>query len=213
MVWLLYLMVVVVGYFLGSIPTGFLFARARGIDIRAVGSGNIGATNAFRVLGRPLGATVLVVDVLKGILAGAAVPALAQALAGAVPVNGDALKVVGGIAAVLGHNYTCWLNFSGGKGVATTGGVLLAWVPGGFLLTLAAWLIVFAISRYVSLASLAAACTLAPAVALTGGSTLMTVVAGMLGVLGIFKHRSNIQRLLNGTEPRVGRKTTPTKKS
>ena len=130
-----------------------------------------------------------------------------------MPVNGDALKVLGGIAAVLGHNYTCWLNFSGGKGVATTGGVLLAWVPGGFLLTLAAWLIVFAVSRYVSLASLAAAFTLAPAVALTGGSTLMTVVAGMLGVLGIFKHRSNIQRLLNGTEPRVGRKTTPTKKS
>lgn len=204
--WLVYVVVLVAGYLLGSLPTGYLVARARGVDIRGQGSGNIGATNVFRVLGRPAGTLVMVVDVLKGVLASAGVPRLALAVLAGSGADFELARILGGVAAVLGHNYTCWLGFKGGKGVATTGGVLLGLIPGAFAFSAATWLIVFGLSRYVSLASLAAAVSLPVGVWFTGGSRLMIAVIGGLGLLAIVKHRSNIRRLLNGTEHRFQRK-------
>jgi glycerol-3-phosphate acyltransferase PlsY len=114
------------------------------------------------------------------------------------------LRLVAGLAAILGHNYTCWLRFKGGKGIATSAGVLLGWLPAGLGIVLAVWLVVFLISRYVSLASIAAALTLPLAAWLTGGSYRMIIIATIVGALAVFKHRSNIRRLLAGSEHRVG---------
>ena len=195
-------------YLLGSIPTGFLVGKARGIDIRAVGSGNIGATNVFRILGRPAGVFVLVMDVLKGLLACGLVANLAYSLGASahppVLVRRDLLSVVAGAFAVLGHNYTFWLWFKGGKGVATTGGVLLALSWAGFLISMGVWLLVAALTRYVSLASIAAGFSLPFSVWISGGSHTLIAVFAVIGVLAILKHRANIRRLLDGTEHRLG---------
>lgn len=201
------------GYLLGSIPTGYLAARARGIDIRTVGSGNIGATNVFRVLGRKAGTGVLLADALKGWLAVSVLAELVFTQFG--NTGGDtsgttaalhSLQLLAGIAAILGHNYTCWLGFKGGKGIATTGGVLIAWLPQAFLVVLVTWLVVFAVSRYVSLASIAAAVVLPVAAWYFNGRPEMVLITGALSALAMFKHRANIQRLLNGTENRFGKK-------
>jgi glycerol-3-phosphate acyltransferase PlsY len=110
------------------------------------------------------------------------------------------------VFAILGHNYTCWLRFKGGKGVATTAGVLIAWVPFAFLIALATWVVVFAVSRYVSLASIAAAVVLPFAVWGTDRRIFMVYITTLLSLLVIFKHRTNIQRLIAGTENRIGKK-------
>ena len=193
-----YLLTAVAAYFIGSIPTGYLWARAKGVDIRSVGSGNIGATNVFRILGKGPGIAVLLIDALKGFL-----PAK-YLLIGAVSANQEYLSIVAGLFAVIGHNYTCWLRFKGGKGIATSAGVVLAWVPVALLITLGSWLIVFAVSRYVSLASVLAALVLPIAVFATGQPPYMVGIASLLSALAIYKHRGNIQRLLNGTENRFG---------
>ncbi len=195
-----YLLTAVAGYFVGSIPTGYLFARARGVDIRSVGSGNIGATNVFRVLGRTAGILVLVIDALKGFL-----PAKFF-LFGATPETREYHLILAGVCAILGHNYTCWLRFKGGKGIATTAGVMLALVPAGLLIALGVWLLVLAIGRYVSLASIVAAAVLPFAVACMGQSVRMIGVSAILGVLAIYKHKANIKRLMAGTENRFGAK-------
>lgn len=208
-----YIATAVVAYLLGSIPTGFLVARAKGIDIRSVGSGNIGATNVFRVLGTVAGVLVLLVDAAKGYLGCELVSNLVHLIlsmnAGREIASREGLAVVGGVAAILGHNYTCWLHFRGGKGVATTAGVLLALFPRAFAVGLFTWLLVFAVSRYVSLASIAAALVLPFAVWFFQGSITLIVVAALLSALAIFKHKSNIQRLLTGTEHRLDRKKLP----
>jgi len=196
------------GYLLGSIPTGFMVARARGVDIRTVGSGNIGATNVFRILGVPAGVCVLLVDALKGWLAVWLAPTLLQAAMAASPEASQAVqvRVLAGIAAVLGHNYTCWLKFKGGKGIATSAGVLAALVPSALLVVLVVFAVVLVISRYVSLASMLAAFTLPFAVAFFRYSTLLLVITALLAILAIYKHKANISRLLKGTENRVGKK-------
>lgn len=195
-------------YLLGSIPTGFLVAKAKGIDIRTLGSGNIGATNVFRILGRPAGVFVLAMDALKGVLACGLVANLAYSLGASanppVLVPRDYLSVVAGAFAVLGHNYTFWLWFRGGKGVATTGGVLLALSWAGFLISMGVWLLVAALTRYVSLASIAAGFSLPFSVWISGGSRTLIAVFALIGVLAILKHRTNIRRLLDGTEHRFG---------
>ena len=193
-----YAAVALLGYLLGSIPTGYLAGRMRGLDIRAVGSGNIGATNVFRTLGKTAGIIVLAVDAFKGFAACRLVPALFPG----VPVEN--LRLVAGLAAILGHNYTCWLRFKGGKGIATSAGVLLGWMPWSLALVLGTWLLVFAISRYASLASIAAASLLPFACWWTGGSRRMVLIGTLVGALAIYKHRTNIRRLLNGTEHRFG---------
>jgi len=207
---LTYTAVAVAAYLLGSIPTGYLVAKARGIDIRSVGSGNIGATNAFRVLGKPAGTFVLLIDALKGYAAASWLVALLAPLLDVATVDLNWLRITAGICAVLGHNYTCWLKFKGGKGIATTAGVYLALAPIAVSVALMAWLIVALITRYVSAASIAAAIALPTAVWLTQDSMLLGVVTTALGALAIFKHRNNIQRLMNGTENKIGRKVTAT---
>lgn len=201
-----YLVTGLVGYLLGSIPTGYLAGRLRGIDIRQVGSGNIGATNVFRALGRPAGIIVLLIDAFKGYAACLWVAELVLHWFPARAGEGEALRITGGLAAIIGHNFTCWLRFRGGKGVATSAGVLAALVPGALIIVFGIWAIVFALTRYVSLASIAASLALPLATWLTLHNVTLTIVTGAMGALAIYKHRSNIQRLIHGTENRFGSK-------
>jgi glycerol-3-phosphate acyltransferase PlsY len=194
----------IVSYLLGSIPTGYLIAKAKGVDIRAVGSGNIGATNVFRILGKTAGIFVLLVDALKGFVA-------CRFVAFGPTAPSETHEMVAGLFAILGHNYTCWLRFKGGKGVATTAGVLLALAPIGFAVALTMFLIVLGLSRYVSLSSIAAAVVLPFGVWLAGGTTRMIALMSFLSAMVIYKHRSNMKRLIAGTESRIGQKKKETK--
>ncbi len=187
----------IVSYLFGSIPTGYLWGRARGIDIRTVGSGNIGATNVMRILGKGPGIAVLVIDALKGFLPVFFAPRIFD--------SGTNLQIVCCLAVIAGHNCTCWLKFKGGKGVATSAGALLAFLPLPLLCGLGVWGIVFAISRYVSLASIAAA--VAVPVATWFLQRDLVWFTAILGAVAILKHRSNIQRIFAGTERRAGAKT------
>ena len=198
-----YIFAAVVAYLLGSVPTGFLVGKARGIDIRQVGSGNIGATNVMRALGTKLGVIVLIADGLKGYAACAWMTDLACRFFGSPDTHVELVRIVAGLAAVLGHNYTCWLKFKGGKGIATSAGVLAALVPMALAIILSLWIVILLSTRYVSLASIAASFTLPFATWFTGGTILMTAVTGAMGALAIYKHKSNIQRLLQGTESRI----------
>lgn len=190
-------------FLLGSVPTGYLVARARGVDIRQHGSGNIGATNVFRTLGKPLGVFVFVVDALKGF---AAVFAASQ-LAG----GGAWPPIVAAVAVIAGHNYTPWLGFRGGKGIATSAGVLLALMPLAVAMIATVWAIVFFTTRYVSLASISASAALPLSVctlwfAGCGGSGPLLGFSIVISTLAIWRHRSNIRRLRDGTEPRFIRR-------
>ncbi len=159
----------------------------------------------MRVLGKALGIAVLVADALKGAVATGLLPPLALRAVG--EPGGDSaglLPVVAGVGAILGHNYTCWLGFRGGKGIATTAGVLAVLMPKALALCLAVWVVVFAASRVVSLASIGAALALPVSLYLFDGRWAVVVVGAALGGLAIYRHRTNIQRLLAGTEPRVG---------
>ena len=207
---LAFIVISVAAYLLGSIPTGYLVARAKGIDIRAVGSGNIGATNVFRILGKPAGILVLVVDGLKGFAACSWLADFVVQPFAVAPDKIECMKIVAGICAVLGHNYTCWLKFKGGKGIATSAGVYFALAPLAAGIALGTWMIMFTLSRYVSVASIAAAASLPVAVWLTNDSLFLGIVTTALGLLAIFKHKGNIQRLLNGTERRLGQKSATT---
>ncbi len=184
------------GYLLGSIPWGLVLTRAAGLgDIRAIGSGNIGATNVLRTGNKPLAATTLVLDIGKG--------ALALWLAG--QFWGEQAGLAAGFGAMLGHAFPVWLGFKGGKGVATGGGVLLAaawWLGLGAALV---WL-VMAFTTRISSASSLAACIAAPVLALVAGQYDLALFSAGIALLVAFRHRTNIERLLAGTEPRIGRK-------
>ncbi len=201
-----YIVNVLIAYLLGSIPTGFVVAKARGVDIRTVGSGNIGATNVFRYLGTPAGIFVLVADALKGWLAVEVVAKLVYGWFGgsAGTQAREWLAISAGIAVILGHNYTCWLYFKGGKGIATSAGVLVGLVPMALLISLGVWGVVFVASRYVSLASICAAFVLPFATWFCTGNGTLVAVMSSLAALAIYKHKANIKRLLNGTENRIG---------
>jgi glycerol-3-phosphate acyltransferase PlsY len=206
-----YILTAVLSYLLGSIPTGFLVGKAKGIDIRAIGSGNIGATNVFRYLGIAAGILVLLVDALKGWLA---VFLLTKLVLRVLGLSADAsyrewLEITAGFSVILGHNFTCWLHFKGGKGIATSAGVLLALVPYSLLIIFLVWIVVVSLTRFVSLASICASFTLPFATWLTGGTTTMIAINAAMTILAIYKHKSNIQRLLQGTESRFGRKASP----
>src|ERR1035437_1616852 len=184
-----YILVVVIAYLLGSIPTGFLVAKARGVDIRTVGSGNIGATNVFRILGKPAGIFVMLADAAKGWLA---VFLVAKVVAGwFYPTGGQQapewFRLCAGIAVILGHNYTCWLYFKGGKGIATSAGVLVALVLWPLLIILGIWIVVFSLSRYVSLASISASFALPFASWFVGESSTLILVTAAVGALAIYK--------------------------
>ena len=190
----------VASYFLGSIPTGFLWSKARGIDIRKVGSGNIGATNVMRALGKGPGLAVLLLDVAKGFLPVYVTPRIFPS------VGPTALQINCCIFVIAGHNWTCWLKFKGGKGVATSSGALLAFLPIPFLCAFGVWAIIFAISRYVSLASIGAAVAMPVATWFLAKDKTLFIFTVILAAVIIYKHKSNIQRLLAGTENRIGRR-------
>lgn len=194
------------GYVVGSTPFGFIAGKMKGIDIREHGSKNIGATNVLRVLGKGVGYPVFALDVFKGVL-----PVwLAQAWAAKVPPEG-LIPVLTCIATILGHNYTFWLGFKGGKGIATSAGALLPLMPVTILVAFALWCTTFLTTRYVSVASIVASATL-PASLLAQGIFLghwqgpLLTLASLTGGMAIWRHRGNIQKLRAGTELRFERK-------
>jgi glycerol-3-phosphate acyltransferase PlsY len=187
----------------GSIPTGYLLGRARGLDIREHGSGNIGATNVWRVLGRNWGLLAFACDFLKGFLPLFLVRVFFFAPATSWVVQ--LLLVAGGVAAILGHNYTPWLGFKGGKGIATSAGVFAALLPPVLAVAFSLWLVTVLVTRTVSIGSLLAAAVLPLAAAwFYPGQWLYLGFAAFAGGLAVWRHRSNIKRLLDGTEPRMG---------
>jgi acyl phosphate:glycerol-3-phosphate acyltransferase len=205
-VWLHSLSIVVVAYLLGSIPTGYLLVRlVRKQDIRTMGSGNIGATNVLRSGHKGLGAATFLLDVGKGALAVFIGARLATIGFPPIPVhNAEALAA---LCAVLGHMYPIWLGLRGGKGVATAFGVFLVLVPWAALAALAVFIVVVAISRYVSLASVLAASAFPLFAWLSAPwarSYLIMAIAGAVSGMVVVKHQQNILRLMNGTEYRFG---------
>lgn len=201
-----FILIALGAFLLGSIPTGYLAARAKGIDIREHGSGNIGATNVFRTLGKPLGVLVFFLDALKGFAA----VAIASTMAPATGDSGAWPGIVAAVAVIAGHNYTPWLGFRGGKGIATSAGALLSLMPLAVLAIAIVWFVVFQITRYVSAASIAAAAALPVTIAIFwrygfGGNAPLLGFALLISLLAIWRHRSNIQRLMNGTESRFTR--------
>lgn len=193
-----------VSYLIGAIPFGYLIGRVYGVDIRKVGSGNIGATNVTRSIGKIPGKVCFFLDFLKGLL-----PVVLVNMA--FEKNTAHLALAAGLAVIIGHMFPVYLRFRGGKGVATAAGVALALAPYPLLCALAVWTATFLCSRYVSLASIAAAAALPVFTAIffwigigtpfpLAGSTLFFFMA--IAFLAILRHLSNIKRLLNGTENR-----------
>jgi len=192
-------------YLLGSIPTAYLVVkRARGIDIRTVGSGNVGTTNALRTAGPWAGGIVLFVDVLKGLVAAALVP---RWMLGS---NTLGTSLACGMAAVVGHAFPCFLRFRGGKGVATTLGVLAGSSLQLAGITTVAWLVVFACTRYVSVASLAAAAAIPLSQWVLHQAWPEVLIGVGLALLILGRHHTNLQRLLSGTEHRAWSPRPPT---
>jgi acyl phosphate:glycerol-3-phosphate acyltransferase len=203
--------VVVIGsYLLGSIPAGYLAGRIAGIDIRKCGSGNIGATNVIRTLGKGYGYPVFAADFLKGF--GAVKMSLLIATRARPDWNSpEVFGILAAISSVIGHSFPVWLNFKGGKGVATSAGALFGLIPVAALIGAAIWLLTFWLTRYVSMASIAAAAAL-PLIILimswlnqTAGKALFYSSVCLAAVV-IWRHRSNLSRLMRGTEPRFTRK-------
>jgi glycerol-3-phosphate acyltransferase PlsY len=199
------LAVTMVGYLFGSIPVGYLVGRVAGIDIRKEGSGNIGATNVVRVLGKRYGYPVFVFDCLKGVATSMLSELIGHRLCPAA--SPDVFSIIGGVSCVLGHSFPIWLGFKGGKGVATTVGVIFGLMPLVAGIAVAVWFITFRITRYVSIASMMAALVLPAAVAtilhLRGtDNRLLLYFSLCLAALIVLRHRSNISRLIHGTEPR-----------
>ena len=191
-------------YLFGSIPFGFLVAKAKGIDIRKVGSGNIGATNVFRCVSKPLGIFTFLLDFAKGVSGCCLIPWLAaRYCSGTAPDL--PLRVACGFLTVAGHNWTIFLGFRGGKGIATSAGLLLGLAPAACGWAVLSWIVIFLASRYVSAASMAAASTLgiiAWPLYFHGHSWWFPVMLDVLAALAIWRHRANIRRLQAGTESR-----------
>ena len=198
-----------VGYLLGSIPFGVLVAKRMGVDIYSVGSGNPGATNVLRSIGKPAGYIVFLLDFLKGVLA------TVWFKFGLVAFSGDPNLALWGLpAAVLGHTYPLFAKFKGGKGVATAMGGLLGVMPGCLLIGLVRWGVIFVTTRYVAVASIGFGLSL-PLCSIIGywnaddksGHFSKVILSLIIMVWIIWRHRSNLQRLKDGTENRFERKT------
>jgi glycerol-3-phosphate acyltransferase PlsY len=191
------LQVAAVAYVIGSLPFSFLVARAFGVgDVRRVGSGNVGATNVMRSAGRVAGALALVLDVGKG--------AAATALAGRLAPGDPRLPALAAVAAVVGHMYPVWLRFEGGKGVATGLGAFAPLVPRATALALAAFGVTVVATRYVSLGSIAGALSLAGLALVLPGPPPAAAAALVTAALVVFRHRSNLRRIVLGSERRAG---------
>ena len=206
---MIWLAIILLCYLIGSFPSGYLVGKSQGIDIRQHGSGNIGATNVLRVMGKKWGYLVFFSDSLKGFIA----VKVGVWLASSAGAEATLAAVVAGICCIIGHNYTVWLRFKGGKGIATSIGVLLAIVPTMIvLIVLVVWLAVFLVWKYVSLASICAALSLPVAVLALfplvahGNYWVLVVFSLIVAALAVWRHRPNIDRLLQGKENRFGTK-------
>jgi glycerol-3-phosphate acyltransferase PlsY len=184
---------IVVAYVLGSIPFGFLAGKARGVDIRTVGSRNTGATNVFRVLGKGIGIGVMAADIGKGLVA----VLIARAL------TDDPWPLVAAGAAVAGHVFPLWLRFRGGKGVAVAGGAVIGLMPWVSLVLIGLWLVLVLVTRYVSVASIVASAVFTPLAWLFGEPWPYVLFAALVSLAVLVRHRSNVARLLRGEELRL----------
>ena len=202
--------VALLAYLLGSLPTGYIAGRLVGVDIRKVGSGNVGATNVTRALGKRFGYPVFLVDFAKGLAAVMLAVIMAKAAQSSAQFV-DLCAAIGAICSLMGHSYSIWLGFSGGKGVATLMGALFGinWITA--LIVCVVWVVVFEATRYVSLASIAAAVALPIALAIMLflkelPTPIPLYFSFCLGAIVVVRHRSNLSRLVKGTEPRFVRK-------
>lgn len=208
--WFLALAVCFTGYLFGSFPAGYFAGRIAGVDVRSLGSGNIGATNVLRVLGKRWGYAVFFVDAFKGFAAVRLALFLAEH-AGTARSYAVYFAIVAAVMCVVGHTFPIWLGFKGGKGVATSAGAVFGLMPLAAVVIFLVWVIVFEITRYVSVASLVAASALPVTVALLihwnviEGAALL-YFSTVLAILVLWSHRSNFSRLLKGTEQRFTRK-------
>jgi glycerol-3-phosphate acyltransferase PlsY len=193
----------VVGYLLGALPFGFLVARAKGVNIFEVGSKNPGATNVRRVLGHGAGNLVLFLDAAKGALA------VGWPLLPVAGPAGEGAAIIGLVAAIVGHSFSCFTGFKGGKSVATAAGGFAVLFPLGAAIALGVFGLTLAVSRYVSLSSMLGAVSLVIAAVVLGRSVPVVVVTATIAGFVILRHRANISRLLAGTESRVGSKAPP----
>jgi glycerol-3-phosphate acyltransferase PlsY len=186
-----------VAYLVGSIPFAYLLSRRRGIDLRDVGSGNVGASNVLRTTGVTAAVLAMVLDASKGVLA----VIVAQRVA-----PGAATPMAAGLASVIGHIYPVWLRFRGGKGVATAAGVFGVMTPGSLVIAGAVFLLAVWITRFVSVGSIAAAVTLAIITAATDAPTAVSIGAAVIAAIIVHRHRANLTRLIAGTERRIGQR-------
>jgi glycerol-3-phosphate acyltransferase PlsY len=186
-----------VAYILGSVPFGVLVARSKGIDIQKVGSGNIGATNVLRTLGKVPALITLVGDTFKGVTA----IVMSRLFAG-----GDFIEGIAGVAVVFGHMYSIFLSFRGGKGVATGFGVFAVYSPVSALVSITVWILTALFLRYSSLAAITAFFSLPIILAASGASGVKIFFAIVIAFLIILRHKQNIQRLVKGQETRIGEK-------
>jgi glycerol-3-phosphate acyltransferase PlsY len=182
-------------YLVGSIPFAFLLARRRGVDLRAAGSGNVGAANVLRTSGTSSAVLAMMLDTMKGVLA----VVLAQRLA-----PGPAAPMAAGLASVVGHIYPVWLRFRGGKGVATAAGVFGVMTPGALAIAGAVFLVAVWTTRFISVGSMAAAVTLAVVTAVTDVPVVVSIGAAAAAAIILHRHRGNLGRLMAGTERRIG---------
>lgn len=203
---------VVLSYLVGAIPFGYIIAKVKGVDIREVGSGNIGATNVGRALGRRWGLVVFLLDALKG---GGVVLLARLVVSPYIGVSGYFLGSLCGGASVLGHIFPVYLRMRGGKGVATGAGATAALLPLPLLVAATVWGLILLFSRIVSVASISSSIAFLSAHFLLGPKPSfskqvlpVTIYAFLLTTLVLIRHRANIKRLIEGKEPRIGRKTT-----
>jgi glycerol-3-phosphate acyltransferase PlsY len=194
--WWVHIAVLAAAYVLGSIPFSYLVARHKGVDVRTVGSGNVGATNVMRSAGRAAGVLAFLLDFAKG----AAASALAVRL-----IGGATLPAAAAVVAVVGHMYPVWLRFRGGKGVATGAGAFAPLAPAATVCALVVFAAVLLLSRYVSVGSIAGTVSLSALAYLTGRPHPIPLAAAGLAALIVWKHRENVRRLWRGTENRLGR--------
>lgn len=210
---ILFVVLPLAAYVIGSTPSGVLLARARGVDLRKCGSGNVGATNVGRVLGRPWGYLCFVLDVAKGLLPVLAAGMLLRPAEGHPELYKQAAWLAVACGAILGHVFSFWLKFRGGKGVATALGVVVGVFPYftyAGLIAFGLWILVTLISRYVSLGSIVAAAAFVPLLVILNWPAMdiwpLVVFAAAMATLIIVRHRTNITRLIHGTENKIGAK-------
>jgi len=184
-------------FLLGSIPFGVVVAKGYGVNLKKVGSGNIGATNVLRAMGKGPALLTLVGDVLKGSLA---------VVAGRYFLHSASLEGIIGLSAIVGHNFSLFLRFRGGKGVATSIGVLLIYSPKAGVLTVILWLIVMLVTRYSSLGAIVSFGVLPFGIYVLDYTQEKLIISVLIAFLLIFRHTDNIKRLLQGTEPKIGKR-------